>query len=199
MTLEQQINAWAAGGTVLAFCVAAAGFIYSLIDRRNERLTNQAILALERAYEGFTGRGTLTEPPHDRLVWLTTARHIERFHRLKSLLRCPGTHQIILEEHEEYWRQRFYDFVHPLALHIGFFDARPNPSTGESAQIEPASAVSVIGFGEWKKGRDDPIDQINIPQRVAESDNKMFEHRALLMYLEARGKLPPTAQINRDT
>ncbi|MFJ3465379.1 hypothetical protein [Achromobacter spanius] len=171
-------QALGAVATALTFLVALGVYISDSNQRRNGLLAEQAILSLTRAWEIFTKNGTSTSPKSDRLVWLTTARHLERYKRLRRLMRCPGAQGVILNEHEEYWRHRFYTFIDPIALQQGFYGNR-----NDGNRIEPRSAFVIIKFAGWRRS-EDPIDSVAFSERDL-SDFMFKKHRALDFYLRA--------------
>ena len=71
----------------LSALVAAAAIYFSWRIQSSQEILNQAVLSLERAYTALTNDGTETKPQAaDRLNWLTAARHIERYKKLKAKL-----------------------------------------------------------------------------------------------------------------
>ncbi|MNV56146.1 hypothetical protein D3C71_1484170 [compost metagenome] len=167
-----------AGATALTFLAGLAVYISDSNEKRNGLLAEQAILSLIRAWEIFTEDGTAPRPKSDRLVWLTTARHLERYRRLRGLMRCPGAQNVILDEHEEYWRHRFYAFIEPIALQQDFYG-----KLSDANRIEPRSAFVIIKFAGWSSS-EDPIDSVAFSERDL-SDFMFKKHRALDFYLRA--------------
>lgn len=164
--------------TALTFLAGLAVYISDSNQKRNGLLAEQAILSLIRAWEIFTEDGTAPRPKSDRLIWLTTARHLERYRRLRGLMRCPGAQNVILNEHEEYWRHRFYTFIEPIALQHGFYG-----NLNDGNQIEPRSAFVIVRFAGWSNS-EDPIKNVT----YSESDLSGFmfhKHRVLDFYLRA--------------
>ncbi len=81
-----------AGVSALA---AAAAIYFPWRTQKSQKFLDQATLSLERAYEALSSGGQQIQPPNpDRLNWLTAARHIEQYRRLKKLIKCKE-HQLI--------------------------------------------------------------------------------------------------------
>lgn len=144
----------------LSALVSIAAVYYPWRLQNSQELLKQAILSLERAYATLSKNDSEVAPPApDRLNWLTTARHIERYKNLKSHLTC-NAHRTVCEEHEEYWRHRFYVCLEaPNQLSLAYYSRRPDPKP--TAGIEPRSALVIHEFASWPDGREDPIDKVD--------------------------------------
>lgn len=145
----------------LAALAAAAAIYFPQRTQKSQRFLDQATLSLERAYEALSSRGQKIQPPNpDRFSWLTAARHIEQYRRLKKLIKCKE-HQLVCEEQEEYWRHEFYvclDASSSVGLDYYQERAKPHRQLG----IEPRSAIIVHDFAKWPDGKQDPIDLANV-------------------------------------
>lgn len=166
-----------AGATALTFLAGLVLYRADSNQKRNDLLTDQAILSLTRAWEVFTENGKASRPNSNRVIWLTTARHLERYKRLRSLMRRPRAHSVVLNEHEEYWRYRFYSFINPIALDHDFY-TRESPN---SEEIEPRSAYIIVKFAGWGNEKD-PIDSVTFSENDL-SDFMFRKHRFLSSYL----------------
>src|SRR5690606_20127266 len=124
---------------VVAVIIAVVAVIVPWWYQRNQLLLEQAVKSLERAYEALTDKGQSVSPPAaDRLNWLTAARHIVRYRKIKAKIVGAKTHKLLCEEHEEYWRHQFYLCLKDAsALPLGYY---------QSGSIEPQSAIIVHGF-----------------------------------------------------
>lgn len=171
---------------VAAVLIAVAGVFVPWWYQRNQLLLEQAIKSLERAYEALTDKGQGVSPPQaDRLNWLTAARHIERYKRIKAKIVCAGTHRLLCEEHEEYWRHQFYLCLKESSrLPIGYYQRGP---------IEPQSAIIVHGFAEWPGGMRDPIEGTDTGKILTETPVILKRNYGLGFYLKSlpqwRGKV----------
>lgn len=147
-----------AGGSALA---AAAAIYFPWRTQKSQNFLDQATLSLERAYEVLSNGGQEIQPPApDRLNWLTAARHIEQYRRLKKLIKCDA-HQLVCEEQEEYWRHKFYVCLNtsrPLLLDYYNERSRPERQLG----IDPSSAIIIHDFAKWPDEKEDPIDSAGI-------------------------------------
>lgn len=160
----------AIGSIAIAFSAIIAFSLYRLNLNRHkdedsykasQTFLNEAIKNLERAYEIFTDSGENMSPPkNDRLLWLTTARMILRYEKLKSRI-TKDEHIDIVEEHEEYWRFQFYKLMD--SNKINFTKAYFNPSgKSHSGDCVARNSMAVIfSFARWKEGAIDPMDKVN--------------------------------------
>jgi len=120
---------------------------------------------LSWAYETFS-RSSDNTPKNDRVLWLTTARMIERYKKIKSQI-TEQEHSLIANEHEEYWRHRFYELLHNNKdkLTKDYFMPLGDPYHHEAIDIK--SLAVILLFTKWRKGVSDPLDEID--------HNKLFE------------------------
>lgn len=155
---------WAStASAVFAGCsalVAAAAIYVPWRIQNSQEILNQAVLSLERAYAALTNDGTETQPPAaDRLNWLTAARHIEQYKKLKAKL-AFDTHRTVCEVHEEHWRHKVYVCLNaPHQLSLSYYKEKLQPE--RRAGIEPRSALVIHEFAKWPEGREDPIDTVD--------------------------------------
>ena len=150
-------------------------------DNRDERILQQAILALERAYQSLTSDGKKVAPPSpDRLNWLTTARHIISYKSLKNRLKADF-YKSLCEEHEEFWRHQFYLCLDMHKIHhAAYFEQGP---PGMLPPIEPRSAIVIYSFASWPKNKIDPIDSVDASSLLNDS-NVLPGNHGLSAYLE---------------
>ena len=162
--------------------VAAAAIYFPWRMQNSQEVLNQAVLSLERAYTSLTQDGKHVQPPTpDRLNWLTAARHIERYKKLKGKL-ANGTHRTICEDHEEYWRHKVYVCLDvPLQLSLAYYGEKPQPQ--QRAGIEPSSALVVHEFAKWPEGRENLIDKVDV-KAILERGEVLKGNYGLRQYLE---------------
>jgi hypothetical protein len=165
--IASSVSAVFAGVSAL---VAAAAIYFPWRIQQSQELLNQAARSLERAYEALTNGGTNASPPlPNRLNWLTSARHLRRYELLKARLKTD-LHRILCEEHEEYWRHRFYLCLRlPSIQPRSYFEGGPGGGM-DGAQIDAKSAVVVYSFARWPQGRSDPLDSVDIRALYREYD-----------------------------
>lgn len=163
--------------------VAAAAIYFSWRMQNSQEILNQAVLSLERAYRSLTQDEQQVQPPApDRLNWLTAARHIERYKKLKAKLTIE-THRTVCEEHEEYWRHKIYVCLDaPQQLALSYYSEKLQPE--RRAGIEPRSALVVHEFAKWPEGREDPIDEVDAAAIVLRGD-ALEGNYGLRQYLES--------------
>ncbi|OCH11433.1 hypothetical protein A6E03_19065 [Aliivibrio sp. 1S128] len=124
----------------------------------------QAKLSLKWAFESLDIDDQLQMPKQDRLIWLTAARHILRYYKLRDSIKTV-TYQTICAEHEEYWRHKFYLlFSNPNYMFGNYFTKSSNPIWPENIEIRSAMILSI--FSQWGENTIDPIDNITIEQLI---------------------------------
>ena len=170
-----QINAnlatfQAIGSLAIACSAIVAFFLYRLnLNRHKDEdaykesytFLKEAINNLERAFEIFTDNGTNISPPrNDRLLWLTTARMILRFNKLRSRINI-SEHIDIVDEHEEYWRFQFYKLLDENKSNFTktYFNPSGKPHSGEC--VARNSMAVIFSFTRWKKGAKDPMEEVD--------------------------------------
>lgn len=140
--------------------VSAFSAAYAIIAQsrtmESERYLSQCIQTLERAFNALAGDQSNDKAIQaDRLNWLTSARHIERFKEIKKKIKRKE-HVLICNEQEEHWRHQFYLLLNnPQIILPGFYEE--NIASGKSA-IEPRSAIIIHDFAKWPDKRPDPIE-----------------------------------------
>ncbi len=162
--------------------VAAAAIYFPWRIQNSQEILNQAVLSLERAYAALTNNGTETRPPAaDRLNWLTSARHIERYKKLKAKLTF-ATHHTVCEEHEEYWRHKMYVCLDaPNEFSLAYYKEKRHPE--KRAGIEPRSALVIHEFATWPEGREDPMDKVDA-KAIMKRNEALKGNFGLKRYLE---------------
>lgn len=167
-------------GTMGAFVVAVIVFVVDMNRRRNDLLRAQAIISLERAWEVFSeGNPHAEMPVTDRLVWLTTARHLLSYRKLRSRMLFAATVSRALDDHEQYWRYRFYLILRPIRFNLSFYLNGLEPGKDEQ-RIEPRSAFVITEFSNWPAGLKDELENV-----VASAKSERIGlHAALQNYLE---------------
>ncbi|WP_109479887.1 hypothetical protein [Paraburkholderia sp. C35] len=191
---------------VSAIAIGVSGFIaWTAIktpqkDRESKNHLDQAILSMQRAHAALTNDGRNPHAEPDRANWLTAARHIETYKKLKRGVTEPS-HKVMCEDHEEYWRHRVSDAVQMYALRPkGWYEEdRANGRNG----LYPASLVIVYGFASWPDDKKDPIDEADLAA-IAEAHDVRKGNHGLRDYLErfpenaildeADAKRPPRAR-----
>lgn len=134
---------------------------------RSKEYLSQAILAIERSYEIFTDKEENTEPPrNDRALWLTAARFIIRFRRLKDKV-TEQDHVDVIEEHEEYWRNKYATL---LAKNKNNFNSAYLMPSGNlyGGDVVHRDAIGVVfDFARWPEDNDDPLHGVDVIEMYA--------------------------------
>lgn len=179
MNLSDQIAVIAAAISSVSAGISVIAIYVPWRNNHDSEIFRESILALERSFQSLMRDGPPDGLPlADRVAWLTAARHLESFKKLRGSLKSK-LFQRLAAEHEEFWRNEFY-----LALVRNRFIPE---SYFEQGQIEPRSAVIIFGFAAWPNGREDPIDNLDIPALFEES-NLLAGNHGLRHYLARHGR-----------
>lgn len=135
------------------------------IRKRSEVYLEECKKLLDRAYETFTRYGA--DPPKaDRLLWLSTARMIQRFRLMRQRL-IEEDHVAIADESEEYVRLKFKTTLDTSRdkLTTAYFMPSGNIYAGD--EIARKSIAVIFEFANWRAGATDPLECINDKQLIA--------------------------------
>ena len=80
------------------------------VFKASEAFLSEAKTQLEKTYQLFSRGNDEALPENSRMMWLTVARMIVRYHKLKELIK-EKPHWEIIEENEEFWRYKFYSLL----------------------------------------------------------------------------------------
>ncbi len=131
------------------------------IRKVSQKYLDESKLLLERAYAIFTQSGVATDPPpSDRLLWLSTARMLIRYNKMKSLI-TQNEHISIADEHEEYWRLQFYSLLGQNKDNFTTTYFMPSGDPYEGDAVSRNSIAVIFSFSRWRKDQDDPMDEID--------------------------------------
>lgn len=73
----------------------------------------------------------------------------------------------IVEDHEEFWRHKFLlALEHEELIYWGYYSGGMGKHM-LMEKIEVTSAMVIIDFGNWRKGRPDPTDDVNREELIA--------------------------------
>ncbi|WP_319409122.1 hypothetical protein [uncultured Desulfosarcina sp.] len=134
--------------------------------------------SLESAYAAITVDEAKSPTPSDqRIDWLTAARHIQRYRELRQNFETR-LFQVLMDEQEEYWRNKFYILLKTIKSG-SFFQSID--SEMEEECIDVRSAAVVYSFAQWKKGFGDPMENVELEEMIKEyglfsSANMAFKH-----------------------
>lgn len=173
---------------IIAFSVFRANSNKAISDDR-KRISldylEESKLLLERAYSTITSAGTHTDIPlNDRLVWLTTARFIESYKKMKSKI-SEKDHEGIIEEHEEFWRHQFYLLLNKseLGFPLTYFVKSKQSAEWDFENLAPVSLAVVYAFSDWPEGKVDILENVDTPKELAKG-TLLVKHRGLSSYIE---------------
>ncbi len=151
---------------------------------RDKEIVSQAVLSLQWAYEALSGGREGQPPSADRLNWLTVARHIRRYYRLREQVDTE-TYRLVLAGKEEYWRHRFYVALdYPELRSSNYYMSTEDQRWPEN--IELTSAMVLVDFSNWPKSSDDPLDEVD-RAKLIENGNPFggLSGRGLELYASA--------------
>jgi hypothetical protein len=155
--------------------LVAAWAVYVPWQAQREReLYLQAVSTMERAYAILTRDGKNVSPVIiDRLVWLTAARQIERFKRIRGKIKSD-TYALLCDEQQDYWRYRFYDCLRPDEVEDSeYFHYLDTGHHSGPNGIEARSALVLYSFAGWPMGMEDPLQDINAEALLRSSQGAM--------------------------
>lgn len=169
--------------------------------QEDKDLSDYAILLLEKSYKVLTDDGENTSPPKaSRLNWLTSARLILRYKKIRSQIKTIR-YQLICDESAEQWGHEFYKVLNSGELnHSGYYSGKLMQNSCEN--IEPNSAVVVTEFSKWGEDYKDPIDTYAYKNILAEKTKILDGHIGLQVYLsnlDEEKACKDNNKINKDT
>ncbi|MBU5612177.1 hypothetical protein [Geomonas azotofigens] len=182
----------------IALAVAVLTYLHNVTkfnlenhDKKSDKYLNEAVGALERAFLIFTDANTNTSPPRpDRLNWLTTARIIESYKSLKQKV-TSLEHNVVLKEHEEYWRHKFYTALGSDEMLAPGYFAKPKEKQCFDTDFENLDLTSlavVYNFAEWKHNYQDPLDSVDAAKMLAYG-TILGRHHGLMAYVKQFKKM----------
>ena len=149
---------------------------------KDKEVNLQATQSLEWAYEVLTQGNVNQVPEPDRLNWLTAARHIQRYYKLRGLIKTD-TYKLLNAEVEEYWRHTFYRLLDRRKMaNINYFTDNANQEWPEN--IELTSAMIISEFSQWDENIEDPIDIVEREDLINKGAFKGVFGRGLRTYSE---------------
>lgn len=151
--------------------------------KSSEAFMSEAKNLLEKTHDLFCGGHDGELPDNSRVLWLTVARMIVRYNKIKTLIKAPS-HIDIIEENEEYWRYKFYSLLdsHSAALSRDYFMSPEDPHGGN--KIDKKSIAVIFDFAAWKGP--DPLDKIDDIRLFADRI-QLHNHLSLHGYLQEDG------------
>lgn len=154
----------------------------SNITKRDSEISSCAVRALERAYNALTNGKVNIPPEANRLNWLTAARLIENYKKLKSTIKLEE-YKTVCEESEEHWRHQFYLILnmHNISS-IDYYKGIKPPNSSNREYLEPRSLIVIYNFALWRKDKKDPIDSVDLV-KILEEKNIFDGNYGLRYYL----------------
>lgn len=151
--------------------------------KSSEVFLSEAKSQLEKAYQLFSGGNDDLAPENTRVHWLTVARMIVRYNKIKKLIKEPP-HIDIIEENEEFWRHKFYTLLNRYSeeLTFNYFMSPDHKYGGDKTDIK--SIAVIFDFAAWKGP--DPLNEIDDIQLFADRI-KLHDHFGLQDYLKKDG------------
>jgi hypothetical protein len=137
--------------------------------KASDTYKDEALSVLEKAYATFTQQSD-TPPVNDRLLWLSTARMIVRFQKLREKV-TELDHTAVIDENEEHIRLKFYTLLGRNSQNFSREYFCPDGNRYDAINIERRSIAVIFGFARWREGMQDPLNSID--------DIDLFARRAL--------------------
>jgi hypothetical protein len=151
--------------------------------KASEAFLSEAKALLEKTYELFSGEDDDAPPKNSRVLWLTVARMIVRYQKLKELI-TERPHIDIIDENEEFWRYKFYSLLdrNSEALSGNYFRS-PDDKHGGNKTDKKSIAV-IFDFAAWNG--EDPLKGVDDIQLFADRI-QLHNHLGLHGYLQEDG------------
>lgn len=156
----------ALGAVAIGTDQARRSFLAERQWSRDEKFAEQIQKSLQWAYDVLTDGGSSIPPTADRLKWLTCARHLLRAQKLMKQVKTQEWITIV-EDHEEFWRHKFNLAMGSLNLRDWRYFANSAGNAIIRENIEITSAMVVVDFGNWRKGRSDITDEVSREELIA--------------------------------
>jgi hypothetical protein len=133
----------------------------------DKEILSQCIRSLEWSYDSLSIDQITFIPAATRLNWLTSARHIMRYYKLRDSLKTE-TYKLICEEYEEYWRHKFYKlFQNECFMSGNYFTDNTKPEWPENIEVRSAMVLSM--FSQWNTEVVDLIDELDEDSLIEKS------------------------------
>ncbi len=156
------------GSIVIAISSLLALSLYRQASKKHKAQYNdkaslghlkQALQSIEKAYSIFTSNKVGSLPRSHPLLWKTTARLIIRYERTKKYITATQ-HRQILQEHDEYWREQFYELLtfHRGSFNVNYFAGDINES---HSKITPKSIAVIFDFSSWHDDKLDVLKEVD--------------------------------------
>ena len=181
---------------VVTIILAVASIVIAILSYQNSKQKNEvdlkaaedkdlseyAFVLLENAYKALTDNGESINPPKsNRLNWLTSARYILRYKKIREQI-ITTRYQLICNENEEMWRHEFYKVLKSVDFNnISYFSGTSMFNSCEN--IEPNSAVVITEFSTWADEYQDPMDLYDYKNNLAKNPKILNGHIGLTVYL----------------
>ncbi|MDO8273274.1 MAG: hypothetical protein Q7U82_15375 [Gammaproteobacteria bacterium] len=156
------------GSVATAFSATIAFGLYMTTLKRHQKddsrkssetYMREVLSVLEKAYETLVQQGD-SPPANDRLLWLSAARMIVRFQKLREKV-TEADHLAVIDENEENVRLKFYTLLSRNAGNFTrqYFSPESNQCSG--VNINRKSMAVIFAFSRWKDDMPDPLSTID--------------------------------------
>jgi len=179
-------------GTWVAACVslvAAILFYKNLVwlqsSQKSKEFADCAIAALESAYKALMDGCPDDTPQNCRGNWISCARQLEFFRRLKAQV-SSSEYMTKCGQVEERYRHRFHSALCLIPCKVESYFASSADDT--ELGLEPRSLAVVFSFA-FNEKFDDPLEKVSV-QALLGSSTAIKYNRALKIYLVRLGELP---------
>lgn len=146
------------------------------LRKASQEYLQEAIKILERMYDIFTDNGENTDPPrNNRLLWLTTARMILRYHKIRDKIN-QDDHKEIVKEHEEYWRFQLYNLLRRNRSNFSLAYFQPSGNMYGADVIQRDSVGVIFDFAQWYDDTENPLKDADIITMFAKGAVPIDQH-----------------------
>ena len=141
-------------GAAVSAALSWWSFRQDRLVKSDQILMSKATQCLERAWNALTVNGQMSEPPADRLNWLTAARLLLEFENTKPRIK-DRAYRELCEAEEAHWRLQFSRVLDPLTTNFAYFSGKESQE-----KIYPKSAIIIHLFAQWPEGKSDRLDDL---------------------------------------
>lgn len=146
------------------------------LRKASQEYLQEAIKILERMYDIFTDNGENTDPPRNNpLLWLTTARMMLRYYKIRDKIN-QDDHKEIVKEHEEYWRFQLYNLLSRNRSNFRLAYFQPSGDKNGADVIQRDSVGIIFDFARWYDDTEDPLKDADIITMFAKGAVPIDQH-----------------------
>jgi len=137
---------------VAALVVSVIALLATIVKARydyriasDSKIYLQLKVSLENAYNSLKVEKDGKEYPiQDRLRWMTAARHIKRYFKMRQKVKSD-IYKLICDGTEEHWKTQFYMILKKIP-DANFYKWESSQKRNDFENIQPASLAVIVSF-----------------------------------------------------